>query len=337
MESQQLVVIGASAGGVEALRQLVGGLPADLLAPVCVVLHMPPDGTSQLPRILERAGELPVLQATDGQALQNGRILVAPPDRQLLVVDGRVRVTMGPRENGHRPAIDTLFRSAAAALGPSVIGVVLSGVLDDGAAGLEAIKMHGGKALIQDPADALFPEMPLSARERVAIDRVGPANELGPLIAAIVAEAAREGGPSMPSAPRSPSSADQIPLAADTDIYDHPAGEASPYSCPECGGVLWRAEASLDPDFRCRVGHAYSFGALDRAQRDGVEAAMWTALRALEESALTARRLASDAEAMGRASAARRFVRRQAQVERQAAIIRQALSEEDPERATQAS
>lgn len=321
-----IVVIGASAGGVEALTSVVRGLPADLAAPVCVVLHTPPGGPSSLPSILERAGELPAAHARDGQQVEDGHILVAPPDRHLILTDGIVRVSRGPRENRLRPAVDTLFRSAAFTYGPSAIGVILSGALDDGAAGLEAIKAQGGSALIQDPADALFPGMPLSARERTVVDHARPAAELGPLISELVTASVAKGGDAMPrphaeTTPASPTD------ARSADVYDNPPGEPSPYSCPDCGGVLWRGKPPRDPDFACRVGHAYSAESLESAQRDGVEAALWTALRALEESALTTRRLATDAQRAGRHSAARRFAARRAQVEQQAAVLRKALAE----------
>src|SRR3954470_2925577 len=186
MPSHDIIVIGASAGGVETLKALVRGLPAELPAAVFVVLHVAPGGPGYLPQILAKAGPLPASFPEDGEAIANGRIYVAPPDHHLLLEPGRVRVVRGPKENRHRPAADPLFRSAAWAYGPRVIGVVLSGTLDDGAAGLWAIKSCGGVAIVQDPEDALFDEMPASALASVDADHVAPLEEL-PLILAELA------------------------------------------------------------------------------------------------------------------------------------------------------
>lgn len=329
MKPNTLVVIGASAGGVEALRSLVAGLPEQLEAAICVVLHTPADSASGLPSILARAGRLPAEHARDGQPLRAGCILVAPPDRHLSVLDGKVRVARGPKENGHRPAIDPLFRSAARAAGEGVIGVVLSGVLDDGAAGLQAISNGGGLVIVQDPADALFDAMPMSAIERVGRpDHVVPAQELGSLIGLLVGRQAITGG--APMRTTQPANAVEEPAKGDyADMYRDPPGAPSHYSCPDCGGVLWHGHDPMDADLRCRVGHAYSFVALERGQRDGVEAALWTALRALEENALTSGRLAGDSRTAGRPHAAERFAARQQQAERQAAVIRRALDEDE--------
>lgn len=323
--------MGASAGGVEALRSVVAGFAEDLQATVLVVLHIPPSSASNLPDILSRAGPLPVEHARDGQPLTPGCIFVAPPDSHLTVVDGRMNVVLGPRENGHRPAIDPLFRSAARHAGPGVIGVVLSGSLDDGSTGMRAIKEAGGTAIIQHPDDALFPGMPSNAAEMVAIDHARPASELGPLISELVAAA--PGGDAVRSDQEERRNAEEPAEGDYIDLYRDPPGRPSHYSCPECGGVLWRADDPLDADLRCRVGHAYSFQALEREQRTHVEAALWTALRALEESALTAGRLAADSRTADRPQAAERFNARQERAERQAAVIRQALTADEQARA----
>jgi two-component system chemotaxis response regulator CheB len=182
-QTRDLIVIGASAGGVEALRDLVSGLPADLAASVLVVLHLPPGGTSVLPAILERAGVLKAYTARDGVRPVPGTIYVAPPDRHLLVVGTRMMLSAGAAEHGCRPAVDTLFRSAALAAGPRVIGVVLSGVLADGTAGLVTIARHGGAAMVQDPAEARHPSMPRHAMSALAIDHVLRARAMGPVLA----------------------------------------------------------------------------------------------------------------------------------------------------------
>jgi two-component system chemotaxis response regulator CheB len=184
--AHDLVVIGASAGGVETLRRVVAGLPEGLEAAVCVVVHIAPAGPSALAHILTRAGPLDCDQATDGDALTRGKILVARPDRHLVVEDGRVRLTMGPRQNGHRPAVDALFRSAASERGDRVVGVVLSGNRDDGSAGLAAIKAAGGAAIVQDPDDALYRGMPANAIASVTVDAVVPSDEIARAIANMV-------------------------------------------------------------------------------------------------------------------------------------------------------
>ena len=213
-------MIGASAGGVEALKTVAARLPADLPAAICVVLHIAPTSTSALAGILGRAGDLPCRAATDGEPLRPGHILVATPDHHLVVEDGVARVTVGPRENNHRPSIDTLFRSAAHAHGPDVVGVVLSGTRDDGSAGLAIIKSRGGAAVVQDPEDALYPGMPTNAIAQVAVDAVAPVALVADAITALVH------GTSLPDDVR----------ASDPTVGRAVAGSAtSPSSAPSAG------------------------------------------------------------------------------------------------------
>ncbi len=183
---RDLVVMGASAGGVEVLTRVVKGLPTDLRAAICIVLHVAPGSPSMLAHILGRAGPLPCRPARDGERLRQGVILVAPPDHHLVIESGHVRLTAGPRENGHRPSIVVLFRSAAAALDSRVVGVVLSGTRDDGSAGLAAIKASGGATIVQDPKDAMYSGMPASAIANVAVDAIVPSELVASTIAAMV-------------------------------------------------------------------------------------------------------------------------------------------------------
>jgi two-component system chemotaxis response regulator CheB len=277
---RDVVVIGASAGGIEALRRLVGALPHDLPAAVCVVLHMSASSPSALSGILARAGTLPSRQARDGDRLVPGEILVAPPDHHLIVESDQVRLTVGPRENNHRPSVDALFRSAAESARGRVVGVVLSGMRDDGAAGLAVIKANGGLALVQDPEEALHPGMPQSAIANVAVDAVLPSQQL----AEAIADAAW-GGARPPAAPAGPPGV--VP------------GNDLTIVCPECGGVLSeRTEAGV-PRWACHVGHLYSPSSLNVAQGTEVERALWTAMRMLRDRAALLRRMADHARSRG--------------------------------------
>src|SRR3954447_1269828 len=231
--------MGASAGGVDALSTAVAGLSADLRAAVLVVMHLSPTGTSVLPRILDTRSALAVSHAKNGEALEAGHVYVAPPDRHLVIDRGCVRLTREPTENGVRPSVDTLFRSAAHAYGPDVVGVVLSGTLDDGTAGLIAIKSHGGTAVVQDPAEAVFPGMPSSAVRFAEPDHVVPLDRVAPLLTDIVNrrqrrpfEAQNGGG-----AVGDPEDREDAPSSASAQ-----EGDPSEFTCPECGGTLWARE-----------------------------------------------------------------------------------------------
>lgn len=303
-----LVVIGASAGGVEALRRVVADLPYDLPAAVCIVLHMAPSSPSALAGILERAGSLPCRFAGETQPLRSGEIIVAPPDRHLEVEGGRVHTTVGPRENGHRPAVDMLFRTAAAARDSRVVGVVLSGTRDDGAAGLAMIKAVGGAAVVQSPDEAMYPGMPRSALANVAVDAVVPSGAIGKTIAAIVK------GEQLPAEARG------NVLAEDPDI-----GSPLTSVCPECGGVLSEREQAGVPYWECHVGHRYSPSSLAHAQGRRVEATLWTAVRALRDRGALLRRMGEQSEGRGEARSARRLRRQADQANRQAGLVLDAL------------
>jgi two-component system, chemotaxis family, protein-glutamate methylesterase/glutaminase len=301
-----VIVIGASAGGVEALRNIAAGLPGDLRSTVFVVLHLPPGGTSVLPAILTRAGELPASHPTDGEPIEAGHIYVAPPDNHLLVEDGVVRLARGPRENGHRPAIDPLFRSAARSHGPGVIGVILSGVLDDGTAGLAAVKAAGGRTVVQDPADALYPAMPESAITYVNPEHVVEAKAMAPLLSKLAGR-----GPVAQPAPAEPEGVlEEMFVASDRSASATPqAGEPSGFTCPECSGALWEADEDGVPRFRCRTGHQFSLDTLLAAQSDSIEAALWSGVRALEERSAMLRRFAQRLSSRGSPSSAFRYAR----------------------------
>jgi two-component system chemotaxis response regulator CheB len=315
MPDHDIVVVGASAGGVEALTNVVGSLPAALPASVFVVLHVPVTGGSALPNILTRHGPLPASHAKDGEPIERRRIYVAPPDHHLLLRAGHVHLARGPRENGHRPAVDPLFRSAAFEYATRVVGVVLSGALDDGTAGLLAIKSRGGVAIVQHPEDALYPGMPNNAIEHVEIDHVLPAAAVGATLGALAVEPA--------TAPAGAASHESHDTKAEVEL-DHP-GRPSGFSCPDCNGVLWEVQDGGPVRFRCRVGHAWSPESLLTQQSEALEAALWVALRSLEERAALATRLAEPARRRGHRITTTRF-REQAEEAQQAArLVRRLL------------
>ncbi|HZD87425.1 MAG TPA: chemotaxis protein CheB [Gaiellaceae bacterium] len=324
-----LVVVGASAGGVQALSELVARLPDDLAAAVCVVLHLHAGTESRLARILGRAGPLAAEQAQPAQQLVAGRILVAPPDQHLLVRDRHALVSRGPHENGFRPSIDVLFRSAAVAYGARTVAVVLSGTRDDGVEGASAIGRRGGSVFVQDPDDSLFPGLPAATVARDHPHRVLPLAELAGAVAAAVHRLSEE-------VAMSENEGDAMSLETDYAMLDHdaierggPSGRPSVYSCPECGGVLWEVGDGDQLRFRCRVGHAYTAeGAVD-AQRASVEEALWTALRALQERAQLSERLAGRVGQAGANQSRRRFESFAREAREQAEVIRRVLAGAD--------
>ena len=322
MPNRDVIVIGASAGGVGSLQRVVERLPATLPASIFVTLHVPEDVRSVLPRILQRAGNLPAVHAENGAAIEIGHIYIAPPGFHMTVERERVRVTRGAREHGHRPAIDPLFRSAALIFGPRVIGVVLSGQRDDGTLGLVEIKRAGGVAVVQDPDDTPFPSMPRSAIAHVNVDHILPADEIGRMLERLVMEGQ--------SAEKRPSGREKIvqdeleSLTRHEDEREKP-GQPSPYSCPDCGGVLWELKDGELLRFRCRVGHAYNQETLLSAQARTVEEALWTSLRALEEQASIKRRIAERMRQQTHGAVADQLTRRAQQIEEQAEQVRALL------------
>lgn len=286
MAKRDVIVIGASAGGVKALLQLFSAFPPNLDAAVFVVLHMGRTAEAALAGILGRRTTLHVHNAQDGEPVRAGQVYVARPDHHLLVKDGFVRLTRGPQENGHRPAVDPLFRSAARTYGARVIAVVLSGALDDGTSGLTAVKMRGGLTVVQDPATASYPSMPSSALAHVKVDHIASPADMGPLLARLATE-------EVPEAVRPVPPADDA--EANVAFFDpedareaREQGAPSAFSCPDCHGVLWQIEEGQLERYRCRTGHAYTEESLVAAQNDALEEALWAAYRALRERAALA-------------------------------------------------
>jgi two-component system chemotaxis response regulator CheB len=289
MSVTRLVVVGASSGGIEALTKLAAALPADFPAAVCVVLHTSAQSPGILDGILDRAGPLPARAVRGGERPQPGHIYAAPPDHHVVVEPNRLRLTKGPRENRFRPAIDPLFRSAAQVYGPAAVGVVLTGNLDDGTAGLWAIKRLGGVAIVQDPADAAYPSMPQSAVQHVRVDHVVPLAAMAPLLTRVVTTPVYEGAVVVP---------DRIDIEVKIAKAEDPftagieqLGEASTFACPDCHGVLLRLDEEGHVRFRCHTGHAYSAESLLAAINERVEDALWNAVRAVDEGARYIRHL----------------------------------------------
>ncbi len=324
----RLLVIGASAGGVDALQRVVAALPADLEVPVLITLHLGSGSPGLLAGILARRSTLPVVGAEDGVPLRAGRIVVAQPDVHLAVVDGEVRLGRGARENHHRPSVDVLFRSAALSHGPGVVAVVLTGMLDDGAAGLRAVVDRGGTALVQDPDDAEFPGMPAAALAAVPSARALP---LSDLVTAVVDALRTEPDPA-PHGEAHRRLHDEAELRAALGLDPHLpdgglVGVPSSFSCPDCGGVLREVEDGTTPRFRCRTGHAYSAQSLLESQAETVEEALYTAVRALEERADLAERLARSAGSTGRSYSQSHFRQRAAGARSSVEVLRRLLDD----------
>jgi len=321
MANRDIVVVGASAGGTEALTDLVRDLPRTLPAAIFVVVHFPASANSVLPRILSRAGVLPAVHADDGLVFEPGHIYVARPDCHLMLRDGRLAVRKGPKENNSRPAIDPLFRSAARAAGTRVIGVVLSGNLDDGTAGLLSITQHGGIAVVQAPETALYSGMPRSAIDHVPVDYVVPLEKMAALLVDLTT--AETGPKEQPPMDSDDSLNGEEEVIADRQTQP---GTPSTMTCPECHGTLWETREGGLVHFRCRVGHAYTAESLLAHQADQLEAALWTALRSLEEHAALSRRLADRASTRGHSHSASAFTEQAMDAEHHASTIRNVLS-----------
>jgi two-component system chemotaxis response regulator CheB len=324
-QHRDLIVVGASAGGVEALQTLVAGLPADLPAAVAVVLHLPAGGTSALPQILRRSGRLPATAVGSGMPIEHGRVYVAPPNHHLLVVEDQFVLSHGPTENGHRPAINALFRSAAVAMGPAVTGVLLSGVLDDGVAGLVAIRAQGGATVVQDPSDALYPSMPDNALRHLVPDHVLPASDIGTVLAKLARQEVDAGLAPPPSHLIHLENQIAQNQRKPVDYHAEGVGEPSGFSCPDCQGSLSELDRSGDR-YRCRVGHAWSAQALLNAQGDEFERALWMALRSLDEKANLAAKMRDNAISRGSNRLAERYSQLATEAMTAADVLRERLT-----------
>ena len=291
MAKRDVVVIGASSGGLEAVSTVLAGLPEGLAASVFVVVHTAPSAPGVLADILSRRTSLRVKSAAHGEGLEYGTAYIAGPDHHLMLTDGQVSVVRGPKENRHRPSVDVLFRSAAHTHGARVIAVVLSGNLDDGSAGLWSVKSHGGITIAQDPEDALFPDMPANAIKYSSVDHVERLDGISSLIVQLT----KNGAEAMtnPHDRKEPAQEIRTSESALTDTPDaRELGTPSFFTCPSCSGTLWEYTEGELVRYRCRVGHAFSIESMQAEQADALERAMWVAIRTLDERADLLRRLA---------------------------------------------
>ncbi|MFN6964373.1 MAG: chemotaxis protein CheB [Pyrinomonadaceae bacterium] len=336
MAKKNIVVTGGSSGSFEVFKAIASGLPAGLDASIFIVWHMSPGVRGVLPQVLNNVGRLPASEAEDGDRIETGRIYVARPDHHLLVEDGVVRVTRGPKENRFRPAIDPLFRSAAFTYGPRVVGVVTSGALDDGTSGLWTIKHYGGTAIVQDPSDAETASMPESAIREVRVDHIVPLARIAELIVELSAQEADGEAAAVRARDdvRHARTALEIQVAGEQHPFELGVsnwGELSPIACPECRGVLSRISEDGRPRFRCHTGHAYSADSLLAVVTENIEKSLWEAVRGIDESVMLLDHLGDHFAEINQPSLAARFFRKSKEAARRNDLIRQVVfGHEDP-------
>ncbi|HMF27513.1 MAG TPA: chemotaxis protein CheB [Candidatus Cybelea sp.] len=291
------VVVGGSAGAIDPLRKFVSEVPAEFPAAIFIANHVPPDSVSALPHLLARAGALFATHAIDNAPIAPGQIIVAPPDHHLMVEDGVMRVSQGPMENNQRPSIDVLFRSAAMNFKSATCGILLSGTLDDGSAGIVAIHEAGGATFVQEPDDAQFPDMPLNAMATGAVDGAYPADRLYDAVRDWLRHPAR------------------APQIEQVRWDERDAGKPSVFTCPDCGGTLWELEGRGVLRFRCRTGHAYNPSSMLSAYDGKLEAVLWASIRALQERRDLLRRMSRRSLQSSQQSSRRRYEQQAAEVE----------------------
>ena len=327
MATHDTIVIGASAGGVQALSTLVASLAPNIPAAIFIVLHIPTDAPSLLPEILSRDSQLEVAHAKNDDVIKPGRIYVAPPDQHLLMDGNRVRLVHGPKENFHRPSIDSLFRSAALWAGPRTIGVVLTGARSDGTAGMRAIKQRGGITIVQDPSEAMFPSMPLNVIQDIRVDYSLLLRDIAPLLSKLSHTPADEEG-RYPVSEKLEIEARIVQQDMESDELIKSVeklGRISKLTCPDCHGALWEIDDEELLRFRCHVGHGFSAESLNNGQGEMIEAALWSAVRALEEQMILSKRIIERARKSNSTRAVKQFERRMREAEEHSSAIRQLL------------
>jgi two-component system chemotaxis response regulator CheB len=325
MATRNIIVIGASAGGFDALKKLIEKLPADFPASIFVVWHVSPDVTGILPQVLNRVGEMAAAHAVDGEAIEPGRIYVAPPDYHLLVERERVRVTKGPKENRFRPAVDPLFRSAAYAYNNQVVGIILSGALDDGTSGLWMVKHRGGTAIVQDPMDAEFPSMPRNALNEVKVDHRVPVSQMPDLLNRLVRETIDASEAVMEENKLTET---EIRIAAEDSAFESGItqyGEFSPYACPDCHGVLVALKDGERTRFRCHTGHAFSGDALLATVTENIESSLYNAMRGIEEAVMLLNQMGNHYANNNQINLSALYFKKAFEAEQRVRLVRQAV------------
>ncbi len=326
LKKRNIIVIGASAGGLEAIKKLVAGLPPDFDAAIFIVWHMSPDIKGILPQVLNQQKTLMAAHAVDGEEICFNRIYVAPPDHHLILEKGFVHITRGPKENRFRPAVDPLFRSAAYIYGPRVIGIILSGALDDGTAGLWTVKSRGGIAIVQEPSDAEVPSMPESALASVETDYVLPVAGMGSLLMKLTALPADE--PKEPDMEENRKTSLEVRIAKQDGALENgllKLGELTPFACPECHGVLSALKDGGIVRYRCHTGHAYSADSLLTSITENIEETLWSAIRGVEESIILLNNLGDHYAEKNDPKLAAAYFKKAAEAEGRAALVRQAV------------
>jgi len=329
MAKRNIIVIGASAGGFEALKTLVQGLPDDLEASIFIVWHMAADVRGILPDVLNRHGKIKAANAYDKEPIEPGRIYVAPPDRHLIVEPGHVRVTRGPKENRFRPAVDPLFRSAAHSYRQQVIGVILSGALDDGTSGLWTVKHFGGVAVVQDPRDAEVSSMPENALYEVEVDHVVPASQLADLLVRLSRETIDASEEIMEDEKRI---ATEIGIAKEDNAFNtgiFQSGKLTPFTCPECHGVLSEIKDGNRPRYRCHTGHAFSADSLLTSVTENIEATMWGSIRGIDESVMLLDHMGRHLSDTGQTELSKLYFQKAREAESRSDIIRRAVNQHE--------
>lgn len=326
MTTHDIIIIGTSAGGLAALQELVRELPRDLPAAVFIVQHVDPLTPSVLPSMLQQSSQLEVTHATDKEEIRNSHIYVAPPDYHLMIEDGRLSLSQGPKENLNRPAVDPLFRSAALAFRARVTAAVLTGTLDDGTAGLWAVKQLGGVTIVQDPNEAEYADMPQSAAKYAQIDYCVPLTEIGPLLVRLANEPVSD---TYDSSAGAPLEIENAIASGDVEACHsvEKLGKLTAFTCPNCRGSLWEIREGSFLRFRCAAGHGYTAECLIAARRQRIEDLLHEAIRVTEENPTLCRYLSEHAREHKNGLAADHYLCETAENERRVHMIRQFLNE----------
>jgi two-component system chemotaxis response regulator CheB len=331
MSKPDIIVVGASAGGVSALIELVKSLPADFQASIFIVLHTTPFSRSNLAKILSRSGSLEATEAVDGEKFKSGHIYCAAPDHHLILeMDSKIAVKKGPKENRFRPAVDALFRSAALVYGPRVIGVILSGLLDDGASGMWNIKRCGGRTIVQNPEEAMYPSMPENVMQYVKVDHIASVDEMGAILLELITE----------KVPERPQLLEQdmellkmeVIIATHDNAFEMGIlhmGELTTFTCPECHGALVSIKEGQIIRFRCHTGHAFTTSALLAGVTQSVEEKLWESMRGLEETNLLLQQIGNHYKAAGNTAAAKLFFKKADTIAEHARVVHDSVLKQE--------